>query len=321
MKEEIVDKYCWAYTCDICMEEAGELVHALNKYKRACGIGYETQTKQSDARINLIQAIADAQNAIDSVIYALDIDKKEIEKEINRADEQQMNLLGIGYEFKKSDEKQAKNEFHSEKCSIKNNDAYPETYWIEEEIGGNEMKEEILVGNDVYFISDNGELYPCRVIAYDSSDTEMPFLVSFGRNPNSAPGGVRWCLSRNNINLFDCIGEDVVFTHCGELATWARLDELQPRSPQRENCSSENNNAHDAVNHPSHYCVGGIECIDVIKATTKGMNAFDAFCQGNAMKYLFRWHFKNGVQDLKKARWYIDKLIEIQESSANKKKE
>lgn len=305
MKKEIVDKYCDAYTCDICMEEAGELVHALNKYKRACGIGYKTQTHQSDARINLIQAIADAQNAIDSVIYALDIDKKEITKEItkeiNRADEQQMNL-----------------------CGIKNNNAYPETYWIEEEIGGNEMKEEILVGNDVYFISDDGELYPCRVIAYDSSDTEMPFLVSFGRNPNSAPGGVRWCLSRNNINLFDCIGEDVVFTHCGELATWARLDELQPRSPQRENCSSEKltiKSKHDAVNHPSHYCVGGIECIDVIRATTKGMPAFDAFCQGNAIKYLFRWQYKNGVEDLKKARWYIDKLIEIQESSVNKNKE
>ena len=138
----------------------------------------------------------------------------------------------------------------------------------------------------------------------------MPFLVSFGRNLNSAPDDVRWRLSRNDTNLFDCIGKDVVFTHYGELATWARLDELQPRSTQRENCNKENNNAHDAVNHPSHYCRYGIECIDVIRATTKGMPAFDAFCQGNAMKYLFRWQYKNGVEDLKKAKWYIDKLIE-----------
>lgn len=86
-----------------------------------------------------------------------------------------------------------------------------------------------------------------------------------------------------------------------------------------EDRSSENNNAHDAVNHPSHYCQDGIECIDVIKATTKCMNAFDAFCQGNAMKYLFRWQFKNGVEDLKKARWYIDKLIEIWEGKVNNK--
>lgn len=111
MKKEIVDKYCDAYTCDICMEEAGELVHALNKYKRARGIGYKTQTNQNDARINLIQAIADAQNAIDSVIYALDIDKKEITKEINGADENLMYLLGIRYEIKKKMKNRQKTNF------------------------------------------------------------------------------------------------------------------------------------------------------------------------------------------------------------------
>ena len=79
-------------------------------------------------------------------------------------------------------------------------------------------------------------------------------------------------------------------------------------------------NNHDAVNHPSHYCIDGIECIDVIKATTKGMPAFDAFCQGNAMKYLFRWQYKNGVEDLKKARWYIDKLIERWDGEINNEK-
>lgn len=150
---------------------------------------------------------------------------------------------------------------------------------------------------------------------------EKVIVLSFGRNPNSAPDDVQRCLSKSDINRYDCLGKDVVFTHYGELATRARLDELQPRSTPRGNCNKENNNAHDAVNHPSHYCRDGIECIDVIKATTKGMNAFDAFCQGNAIKYLFRWQYKNGVEDLKKARWYIDKLIEIQESSANKKKE
>lgn len=188
-------------------------------------------------------------------------------------------------------------------------------------------KEDILVGNDVYFINGDGKLYLCRVVAYDSEDTDMPFLVSFGRNSDGAPDNVLWRISKND--TWNCgIGEDVVSNHHGELATWARLDELQPL----EKLTMKNKDAypemywlkekaHDAVNHPSHYCRDGIECIDVIKATTKGMNAFDAFCQGNAMKYLFRWHFKNGVQDLKKARWYIDKLIEIQESSANKKKE
>lgn len=45
----------------------------------------------------------------------------------------------------------------------------------------------------------------------------------------------------------------------------------------------------------------------------------DAFCQGNAMKYLFRWQFKNGAEDLKKARWYIDKLLEKWDGQVNNK--
>lgn len=180
-------------------------------------------------------------------------------------------------------------------------------------------KEDILIGNDVCFITNDGELYPCRVIVHDSSCTEMLFMVSFGRNESRAPGG-SWSLSKNDISEEDGVGADVVYTHYGEFVTWAKLDDLQPR----EDCSMKNNEEDkesDAVNHPSHYCRDGIECIDVIKATTKGLSAFDAFCQGNAMKYLFRWQFKNGAEDLKKARWYIDKLIEIQESSANKNKE
>lgn len=227
MKEEIVDKYSIVDTLDMCMEEAGELVHALNKYKRASGLGYETKTSENDALLRLTQAIADAQNAINSVMYVIGIDEKEIIKEITRADKKMMDILNFEEDMKtlgeylkreiernggvklgpkisalkseKVPEKQEKNEFHSEKCTIKSK--------------------------------------------------------------------------------------------------------------------------HDAVNHPSHYCVGGIECIDVIKATSQGMDGIEAFCHGNAMKYLFRWKQKNGLEDLKKARWYIDKLIEIQESSVNKNKE
>lgn len=189
-------------------------------------------------------------------------------------------------------------------------------------------KEDILVGNEVCFIFDNGKLYPCRIIAYDSGDIVSPFLVSFGSNQNRAPDGFRWRLSKSDIGKENCVGEDVVHKHHGELVAWARLEDLQPLetvSVETKDAYPETyrleENAHDAVNHPSHYCQDGIECIDVIKATIKGMSAFDAFCQGNAMKYLFRWQFKNGAEDLKKAKWYIDKLIEIQESSANKNKE
>lgn len=71
----------------------------------------------------------------------------------------------------------------------------------------------------------------------------------------------------------------------------------------------------DKVNHPSHYTQGGIECIDAIKAAVIGLNGIEAVCTGNILKYLWRWKFKNGLEDLKKARWYLDKLINEIETS------
>lgn len=65
----------------------------------------------------------------------------------------------------------------------------------------------------------------------------------------------------------------------------------------------------DAVNHPAHYVRGGLECIDVIEAATENLTGMEAVCTANAMKYLFRWKEKGGVQDLQKARWYLDRLI------------
>ena len=65
----------------------------------------------------------------------------------------------------------------------------------------------------------------------------------------------------------------------------------------------------DNVNHPSHYTQGGIECIDAIEAAVSELSGIEAVCTGNAIKYLWRWKRKNGVEDLEKARWYIDRLI------------
>jgi len=65
----------------------------------------------------------------------------------------------------------------------------------------------------------------------------------------------------------------------------------------------------DVVNHPAHYTEhpSGVECIQV----TEHMN----FCIGNAVKYLWRADMKgNPVEDLKKARWYIDREIERREA-------
>lgn len=62
------------------------------------------------------------------------------------------------------------------------------------------------------------------------------------------------------------------------------------------------------VNHPSHYS-GSIEAIDAIAAATAELEGVEAFDTGNALKYLWRWKRKNGVEDLNKAIWYIQHLI------------
>ena len=66
----------------------------------------------------------------------------------------------------------------------------------------------------------------------------------------------------------------------------------------------------DNVNNPQHYKSGDIECIDAIKASMEG-EAFRGYLKGNIMKYVWRMSYKGKpVEDLRKARWYLDKLIE-----------
>ena len=65
----------------------------------------------------------------------------------------------------------------------------------------------------------------------------------------------------------------------------------------------------DTVNHPAHYTQGAVECIEAIKASMS-VTEYRGYLKGNAMKYLWRYQFKGGVEDLKKARWYLDRLIE-----------
>jgi len=65
---------------------------------------------------------------------------------------------------------------------------------------------------------------------------------------------------------------------------------------------------HDPVHHPSHYIRGGLECIDAIKAAVEGLNGFEGYCIGNVIKYVWRWKQKNGVEDLRKAKQYIEFL-------------
>ena len=66
----------------------------------------------------------------------------------------------------------------------------------------------------------------------------------------------------------------------------------------------------DMVNSPSHYTQGAIECIDAIEQVVKDLDGMEAMCTGNAIKYLWRWKHKNGVEDLKKAVWYLQRMID-----------
>ena len=66
----------------------------------------------------------------------------------------------------------------------------------------------------------------------------------------------------------------------------------------------------DNVYRPSHYNMGGVECIDAIEAAVTGLDGFEGFCIGNAIKYLWRWKYKGGLEDLKKAEFYIYRVID-----------
>lgn len=64
------------------------------------------------------------------------------------------------------------------------------------------------------------------------------------------------------------------------------------------------------VSHPSHYqSETGLEVIDVIEAFTFDLKGIEATDTGNIIKYICRWKNKNGLQDLKKAMWYLQHLI------------
>jgi hypothetical protein len=66
---------------------------------------------------------------------------------------------------------------------------------------------------------------------------------------------------------------------------------------------------YEAVESPPHYNNGGIECIDYLKDNMPWVG-YTGYLEGNCKKYLHRWRYKKKpVEDLKKARWYLDRLI------------
>ncbi len=64
----------------------------------------------------------------------------------------------------------------------------------------------------------------------------------------------------------------------------------------------------DSVNRPMHYASGGVECIEAMEASMSP-EAFRGFLKGNVLKYAWRYEKKNGLEDLRKAKWYLETLI------------
>ena len=75
---------------------------------------------------------------------------------------------------------------------------------------------------------------------------------------------------------------------------------------------------YDNVNHPAHYDTGKFESIDVM-VETQGIDAVKNFCICNAFKYIYRHRHKNGLEDIKKAIWYLNKYVELSEEENDDK--
>ncbi len=145
MDKEIVKMYSENDNIDICIEECGELIHALSKYKRSKGYGYLTKTTQKEAYTNLVQAVADVLNAIESVSHKIGLNKYDIVFEVAKADAKaRRNIYG-----------ETEEENEDTLASVKR-------YWFKKALKKDEEKQEEIGGDTNIrkpFIPCKGQLY------------------------------------------------------------------------------------------------------------------------------------------------------------------
>ena len=95
-----------------------------------------------------------------------------------------------------------------------------------------------------------------------------------------------------------------------------KTDGQEAREARRRETQIEKVNgkldAYNNVNHPSHYNQGQTECIDAIEAMLS-QEEYIGYLRGNSMKYRWRFRYKNGFEDLKKAEWYEKRLTKFME--------
>ena len=98
-----------------------------------------------------------------------------------------------------------------------------------------------------------------------------------------------------------------------EMKEFLNLNEKETKPREMKNMSLKQFNDklnEDYVNSPPHYNKGDIECIDAIEAMLTH-EEFVGYLRGNSLKYRWRFRYKNGIQDLEKAEWYENKLMEV----------
>lgn len=130
--------------------------------------------------------------------------------------------------------------------------------------------------------------------------------------PNCGDNYLTWNGSRiltSNPPQYEYYCEGCGFSHIA-YSDSAMMDWIERLDAPVKNTVPEDN-----VNHPSHYETGKFECFDVMREAFGDM-AVQNFCVCNAFKYLYRHTRKNGVEDISKAKWYIDKFLEIVDEGA-----
>ena len=93
---------------------------------------------------------------------------------------------------------------------------------------------------------------------------------------------------------------------------------LEPLPKEDRAIKMPESSKHDNVNCPKHYCKGGVESIDFVRAAVSNLSGFEAVCVANIIKYAWRYKEKNGLEDVMKAAKYLEWLIQEVEKNANK---
>lgn len=104
--------------------------------------------------------------------------------------------------------------------------------------------------------------------------------------------------------LFDFLGTEGISNGVEEILCSLEKSEEDRAIKMPESSKPDN------VNHPKHYCKGGLECIDAIRAAVSDLQGIEAVYAGKVIKYVWRFKGKNGLEDLKKAKRCLEWLIE-----------